>query len=102
MKSLRNNTLVMAVAMTLWASASMAGELSNLPVSSSEKDQISATSAASSPLLHALNRLDARSLAEQEMTDEELKAVEGGLVVPNIIAVLFALLIPDVKPLQQQ
>jgi bacteriocin-like protein len=75
MKSLTKNTLAMA--MTLWTTAAMAGEKSNPPMSLSEKD-ISATVAASPTPLHALSRLDAQSVAEQEMTDQELKAVEGG------------------------
>jgi hypothetical protein len=79
MKSLKNNnTLVMAVAMILWATASMAGEVSNLPIGSSEKDTINASAAASPAPLFALSGLDAETLAEQEMTDQELKAVEGG------------------------
>jgi hypothetical protein len=84
MKSLRNNTLVMAVAMTLWATTSMAGESSNLPVGSSEKD-ITATAASSAPL-HALSRLEDQTLADQEMTDQELKAVEGGTIYQTLLA----------------
>jgi bacteriocin-like protein len=76
MKSLTNNTLALAVAMTLWATVSMAGEVSTLPMGTSEKD-----AAASPAPFHALSRLDAQSLAAQEMTEQELKAVEGGYFV---------------------
>jgi bacteriocin-like protein len=41
-----------------------------------------------------LSRLDAQTLAAQEMTDQDLKEVEGGLVVIAIILPLFALLLP--------
>ena len=84
MKSLTNNTLAMAVAMTLWATAAMAGEMSNLPVNLSEKNTTSATAANSPVLLHALSRLDAKSLAAQAMTDQELKVVEGGWSVSDL------------------
>jgi bacteriocin-like protein len=78
MKSLTIHTLVVAVAMTLWATTSMAGEVSNLSMGSSEEDTISAVVATSPAPLHALSRLDTQSLAEQEMSDQELKAIEGG------------------------
>jgi bacteriocin-like protein len=45
---------------------------------SSEIDTPSATSATAPVPLYALSRLEAETLAEQEMTDQELKAVEGG------------------------
>jgi hypothetical protein len=80
MKPLMNNTLAMAVAITLWATASMAGEVS---ISSSEKDPISATAAAP---YFALTHLDAKTLAEQQMTDQELKAVEGGTIYQTLLA----------------
>jgi hypothetical protein len=76
MKALTTHTIVVALALALCGTPSMAGEVSNLPVSSSDKD-ITAAAASPSPL-YALNRLDTQSLAAQAMTDQELKAVEGG------------------------
>jgi len=55
-----------------------AAEFSGQPLSESEKLTTSATPATSPAPLYALHRLDAQSLAAQEMTDQELKAVEGG------------------------
>jgi hypothetical protein len=81
MKSLRNNTLVMAVAMTLWATTSMAGEVLKLSVGSSEIDTHRAAVASSTTSFHALSRVDAQTLAEQEMTDQELRSVEGGMTL---------------------
>ena len=83
MKSLTNKTLAMAVAMTLWATSSMAGEMSALPMSSSEKGTISATAP-----FHALSGLDAQTLSEQAMTDQELQAVEGGTILQTMLAPL--------------
>ena len=82
MKSLTIKTLAVALTLALLITPSLAvsGELSNLPVSLSEKNTHEATAATSSTALFALNRLDAQTLAEQEMTDQELKAVEGGMV----------------------
>jgi hypothetical protein len=77
MKSLAIHTLAMAVTITLWATTSMAGEVSNLPTRSSEKHSTSATAPSPAPLF-ALSGLDAQTLADQRMTDQELKAVEGG------------------------
>jgi hypothetical protein len=83
MKSLTINTLVVAVALTLWGTASLAAsELSG----QSEKDTPSATVATSIVPLHALSRLDASTLADQEMTDQELKTVEGGLFDSVLLA----------------
>ena len=54
-------------------------ELSSVPVSPAEQtDTHSATVATASAPLYTLSRLDAQTLADQEMTDQELKAVEGG------------------------
>ena len=78
MKSLTNNTLMMAMAMTLWATASMADEVSNLPMNSLEKDTVSASAAAYPAPLHALSHLDAQILGDQVQTEQELKAVGGG------------------------
>ena len=79
MKSLTIHTLVVAVALTLWGTPSMAasGEVSSLPVSPAEKDTTSATATSAAPL-YALSGLDAQTLAAQAMTDQELKAVEAG------------------------
>jgi hypothetical protein len=57
---------------------SMAMDVSSLPMTQSEKDRQGASTATSSVPLYALSRLDARTLAEKEMMDQELKAVEGG------------------------
>jgi hypothetical protein len=79
MKSLTIYTLVVAAALALWGTPSMAtsGELASVSVSPAEQSdkQRAATSAVP---LHALSRLDAQTLAEHEMTDQELKLVEGG------------------------
>ena len=69
-------TLVVAMVLGT-ASVAAAAELSSVPVR--QKDTSSATATTAAPL-HALSRLDAQSLEAQEMTDEELKAVEGGTV----------------------
>jgi hypothetical protein len=58
--------------------ATASSQAANLPMTSSEKDSISASATASSPPIHALNRLDAQTLEEQEMTDQELKTIGGG------------------------
>jgi hypothetical protein len=96
MKSLKTHTLVVAVALALWGTPALAVmELSDQPVSSIEdRDTHSPTSATSTIPLYALSRLDAQTLAAQEMTDQDLKEVEGGLVVIAIILPLFALLLP--------
>src|SRR5262245_11218265 len=79
MKTLTIHTLVVAVAVALSGSPSMAAmEMSSLPVNQSETDTHRATTTTSSVPLYALNRLDAETLAVQAMTDQELKAVEGG------------------------
>jgi bacteriocin-like protein len=81
MKSLTINTLAVALAMALWGTPAMATsrEMPSLPVSPAEQtDTHSVATATSSVPLHALNRFDAQTLAAQEMTDQELKAVEGG------------------------
>jgi len=83
MKTLTINTLGVALALTLWGTSSMAAamELSGQPVSPAEqRDRPSATAATPTVPLYALTRLDAQSLAAQAMTDQELKAVEGGVV----------------------
>jgi hypothetical protein len=77
MKSLTIHTLAVAVAIVLGtASMASAVELSTVPVN--QKDTASVTAATAPAPLHALSRLDAPALAEQEMTDQELMAVEGG------------------------
>lgn len=81
MKSLTIHTLVVAVALTLWGTPSIAAnsEMASLQVNSAEQsDRHSAPTATSPAPLYALSRLDAQSLAEQEMTERELRAVEGG------------------------
>ena len=81
MKSLMNNTLAVAVAMTLWATAAMAGEVPNVPVDTAKQTDISSiTGGTSTAPFHALSSLDTQSLATQELTDQELKAVEGGSI----------------------
>jgi len=83
MKTLTINTLV-ALSMALLMTPSMAatGELSPLPVSSAEQRDRHSVTAATAPVpLYALTRLDAQSLAAQAMTDQELKAVEGGWLI---------------------
>jgi hypothetical protein len=80
MNSLANKTVLVALALTLWGTSSMAatGEGSLVPVSPAEqRDQHSVTAATAPVPLFALTRLDAQSLAAQAMTDQELKAVEG-------------------------
>jgi hypothetical protein len=79
MKTLTIHTL--AVALTLWGTSSLAAtvEVSSLPVTPADQtDTHKATEGTSAAPFHALNRLDAQTVAEQEMTDQELKAVEGG------------------------
>ena len=81
MNSMANKTVLVALALTLWGTSSMAaaGEVSPVPVSSAEqRDRPSVTAATPTVPLFALTRLDAQSLAAQAMTDQELKAVEGG------------------------
>jgi lactobin A/cerein 7B family class IIb bacteriocin len=79
MKALTIHTVVVAVALTLLATTSMAAmEMSSLPINQLKTDTHRATAATSSVPLYALNRFDAHTVAEQEMTDQELKAVEGG------------------------
>ena len=81
MNSMANKTVLVALALTLWGTSSMAtaGELAPLPVSPAEqRDRPSVTAATPTVPLFALTRLDAQSLTAQAMTDQELKAVEGG------------------------
>jgi bacteriocin-like protein len=76
MKSFMIHTLVVAVAL---GTASMAASAELFPVTPAEKlDSPIATAATSAAPLHALSRLDASKLTEQEMTDQELKTIEGG------------------------
>ena len=79
MKSLTFHTLVMALALALSGTTSKATDLSNLPENPTEqRDTLSANTGTLPTSLHALRNLDAQSLAAQVMTDQELKAVEGG------------------------
>jgi hypothetical protein len=82
MKSSTNKTVLVALAMALWGTSSMAagGEMSTVPVRQAEDKEMSSATTATSPApLHALNRLDAETIAGQEITDPELKTVEGGV-----------------------
>ena len=100
MKSLTIHTLVVALSLSLcWTPSMAAAEFSGQPLSEPEKQTISANPAISGAPLYALHRLDAQSLAAQEMTDQELKATEGGLVVIAIIGILIGPLLPDYKPI---
>ena len=83
MKSLTIHTLVVAVALALSGTPSLAAmELSGQPVSPAEQRDRHSVTAATAPVpLYALTRLDAQSLAAQAMTDQELKAVEGGWLI---------------------
>jgi hypothetical protein len=86
MESLMSKTLVAAFAMALWATSSIAatGEMSGVPVSPAEPDTQHAAVVTVPAPLHALNRLDTQSLAAQAMTDQELKAVEGGSIYSHM------------------
>src|SRR5262249_11272969 len=94
MKSLTIHTLFVAVAlaMALLGTPSMAASaFSGPPLSQSDKHTTSASPAPSPASCYALNRLDAETLAAQEMTDQELKSVEGGwslamFAYPNYVA----------------
>jgi hypothetical protein len=88
MKSLTIHTLVVAAALALSGTPSLAaaGEFSTSPVSQVEKDMHNVTAATSADPFHALSGLDARSLEEQEMTDQELDAVDGGMFADNPLA----------------
>ena len=80
MNSMANKTVLVALALTLWGTSSMAaaGELAPLPVSPAEQsDRHSATAATPTVPLYALSRLEVQSLGAQAMTDQELKAVAG-------------------------
>jgi hypothetical protein len=76
MKPVTIHTLVVAVTLALSGTTSMAAQLAGQPLSQSEKQTTSATETSPAPLF-ALSGLDAQTLAEQAMTDHELKAVEG-------------------------
>jgi hypothetical protein len=81
MKSLTIHTLVMAVSFALCGTPSMAAtELSGQPMNQLQNDTHSVMAPTPSAALYALNGLDAHTLAEQAMTDQELKAVEGGAI----------------------
>ena len=92
MKLLTIRTLAIVIVLALSVNPSVAGtDLYGQPVSSAvDRDTDSVTPEASMPPLYALSRLEAQNLAEQELTDQELKEVEGGLVVIVIIAILLA------------
>ncbi|MCM3902346.1 MAG: hypothetical protein ND866_11620 [Pyrinomonadaceae bacterium] len=90
MNSMANKTVLVALALTLWGTSSMAatGELSPLPVSPAEQSDRHSVTAATAPVpLFALTRLDTQSLAAQAMTDQELKAVEGGKASNELLLV---------------
>jgi hypothetical protein len=78
MKSLTINTLLVAVALAVSVTPSLAMDVSSMPVSLVDKEMQNARATTSVAPLHALSRLDGESLAGQEMTDQELKAIEGG------------------------
>jgi bacteriocin-like protein len=82
MKSLTINSIVLAVA--LWTTPSVAGTVE--PVSQSDNPMTSATVTTSPASFHALSGLDAETLAAQEMTDQELKTVEGGTIYQTLLA----------------
>jgi hypothetical protein len=91
MNSMANKTVLVALALTLCGTSSMAatGELSPLPVSPAEQSDRHRVTAATAPVpLFALTRLDAQSLAAQAMTDQELKAVEGGTASNELLLVI--------------
>ena len=79
MKTLANKTVLVALAMAVWGTPALAAtvELASLSVSASEKDTHRATAATAPTPLYALSRLDAETLAGQQMADQELKAIEG-------------------------
>jgi hypothetical protein len=79
MKSGTIYTLAVAMALTFSATSFAAtGELSSIPVSSvQQKDTHRAAATIASAPLYALRHLDAKTLTEQAMTDQEMKAVEG-------------------------
>jgi hypothetical protein len=76
MKSLTINTLLVAAALALSVTPSMAASVETANPGE-ESDRHRVTGAASSAPFHALSRLDAQSLEEQKMTNEELQAIEG-------------------------
>jgi hypothetical protein len=80
MKTLTIHIFVAAVALGLSATTSMAAtEMSSL--NQIDKGTATATAAISPAPFHALSGLDEQALANQEMTDQELKAVEGGMTL---------------------
>ena len=79
MKSLTIHIVAVALALAMGTpSLAATGELSSQPVSQSEQDTLGRTAETATAPLYALSRLEAHTLAAQEMTDQELKAVEGG------------------------
>lgn len=80
MNSLANKTVLVALALTLWGTSSMAAAVELSTANPAEQDTLRGTVATAPAPLYALTRLNAQSLAAQAMTDQELKAVEGGLV----------------------
>jgi hypothetical protein len=94
MKSLTIHTLLVPLALTLCGAGSLAAmELPNPLVSQSEQKTIAAPAVTHGTALYAMNALDTESLTSQEMTDEELKAVEGAAgMVEYIAEVLIALI----------
>jgi hypothetical protein len=78
MKSLTVKRLIVVVAMVLWVTPSLAMDVSNVPVGTPEQTDKSRTMVSpSAALLYALSGLDTESLAEQEMTDQELRGIVG-------------------------
>jgi hypothetical protein len=76
---MKSTIKTLVVTMVLGTASVAAGaELTSMPVSPAEQsDAHHATAATAVGSLYALNPLNAETLAAQEMTDQELKAVEG-------------------------
>jgi hypothetical protein len=96
MESLTSKTLVTVLTMALWATASIAatGEMPSVPVRPAEQnDSHSATAATPQAPLYALSRLEAQTVVGQAMTDQELKAVEGGASNAETVSGLYGALV---------
>jgi hypothetical protein len=94
MKSLTSKTSVAALAIALWATSSIAGtgEIFSVPVGQLETDTHSVMAATPPATLYALSRLDAQTVVGQAMTDQELKAVEGGASNAETVSGLYGAL----------